>query len=132
MFSEIEKLNLPLQKYVVFGGAALQARGIRETADIDIVATADVLEKCKSEGWEDHPRINQNNTLGLHKGIVELYPDVGRGLNLDFEYLRKNTEIINGIPFCNLEDIIQVKRAYGREKDLQDIELIRKYIGSRK
>ena len=56
VIEELKKLNFPSEKYVVFGGAALAARGLRETFDIDIVASDDLLAKCGAEGWKEHPR----------------------------------------------------------------------------
>ena len=36
--------------------------------------------------------------------------------------------IIDGVPFLNIEEIIKFKTAMGREKDLKDIELLKKYV----
>jgi hypothetical protein len=51
LFDEIKKLNFPNDKYVVVGGAAMAARGIKETGDIDIVVMPDLFDRCKLEGW---------------------------------------------------------------------------------
>jgi hypothetical protein len=129
IFNEIKKRNFPIESYVVFGGAAIAAREIRKTHDVDILVTLELLEQCRRSGaWKDHPRINPNEPAGLDNGAIELYPTIGSGITSTFKELRDSAEIINGIPFCSLEDIILIKRAYGREKDFKDIELINKYL----
>ena len=132
VIEEIKRLNFPSEKYVVFGGAALAARGLRETFDIDIVASDDLLAKCGAEGWKEHPRLKSGEKNGFHKGIIEIYPNVGGNFEANFADLRKNAEMIDGIPFCGLNDVIRIKRAYGRAKDLKDIELIENYLSNSK
>jgi hypothetical protein len=48
--------------------------------------------------------------------------------NPDINMLIKNAEIINGLAFTRLTDVIDFKRALGRPKDLVDIDLIRKRL----
>jgi len=36
--------------------------------------------------------------------------------------------VINGIPFLSIEETIKFKRVIGREKDLKDIELLKRFI----
>lgn len=127
IFNQIKKLNFPLGKYVVVGGAAMAARGIKNTRDIDIVVTPDLFEKCKREGWR--PKLKPNGEIGLQKGIVEVYLDVNCGdFNPTTEYLIQSSEIINGILFLNLKNVIRFKKEYGKEKDARDIGLIEKYL----
>jgi len=37
IFERVKKLNLPLGEYVVIGGGILEALGIRNTNDVDII-----------------------------------------------------------------------------------------------
>jgi hypothetical protein len=46
VFREIKKLGFPPERYVVFGGGAIAARGIRETHDVDILVALELLEEC--------------------------------------------------------------------------------------
>ncbi len=129
IFTQIKRLNFPLDQYVVFGGAAIAARGIRETNDADILVTKELLDKCAQDGqWKIHPRLDPNEPAGLDNGIIEIYPTIGGGFSTNFKELRANADMIDGIPFCSLEDVIRIKEVYGREKDLKDVELIRRYL----
>lgn len=129
IFTQIKRLNFPSDQYVVFGGAAIAARGIRETNDADILVTKELLDKCSQDGqWKVHPRLNPNEPAGLDNGIIEIYPTIGGGFPTNFKKLRANADMIDSIPFCSLEDVIRIKEAYGREKDLKDIDLIRQHL----
>lgn len=130
IFSEVKNLNLPLGQYVVVGSGIMQALGIKEARDIDIVVIPELFEKCKQEGWEQiswtYPE--KLGQIYLRKGFVELYLDVNCGsCNPTTEELIENAEIINGVPFIGLDQLISFKKAYGKEKDFADIKLIEEY-----
>src|SRR5688572_20864099 len=104
IFAELQKLNFSPESYVVVGGAAMAARDIKETSDIDIVVTPDLFELCKQSGWKEHLR--PNGERGLSKGGVELYLHVNCGdFNPTFQELQGRAEIIDSLPFCSLQDI---------------------------
>lgn len=127
LFKEIKNLGFSADKYVIVGGASMMARGIKKTADIDIVATPDLFEYCAQNGWEKH--IKPNGGFGLHKGPVEIYIDVNCGnFNPTFEELKRRSQIINGAPFCSIDDVLRYKKEYNREKDIKDIKLINDYL----
>ena len=46
--------------------------------------------------------------------------------------LLKMAEIIEGIPFAPLTEVLKWKKAFGRPKDVVDIELIEQYLESHK
>ncbi len=133
IFTTIKNLDFPASEYVVIGGAALAGREIKETSDADILLSRGLLDELrKSPDWKYHPRIIPTEEAGLVNidGTVELYPTVG-GIELSFEEIKSREEVIEGIPFANLEDILKIKETYGRQKDLRDIELIKTYLLSR-
>ena len=129
--AEIKKLNLPPGKYVVVGSGPMAVRGLREAHDIDIVVMPDIFEQYKAAGWEVVPWTYEDHKgqMYLRKGVFELYLDVNCG---DFwpttTDLINRAEIIEGIPFTNLNDTISFKKAYGREKHLKDVAVIENYL----
>ncbi len=130
IFFELNRLNFPKDKYLVIGGAALAGRGLKQTQDLDMLVQKDFLEELrKSSVWKHHPRIITTEEPGLvnMSGTVELYPTVG-GADLTFDDMKKREEIINGFPFARLNDILLIKLAYHREKDLKDIVVIRTFL----
>ncbi len=130
VFSELNKLNFPQEKYLVIGGAALAGRNLKETRDLDILVEKDFLKELRKDTtWKYHPRIIPTEEAGLvnAEGTVELYPTVG-GIDLTFKDMKTREEFIEGLPFANLQDILLIKQSYGREKDLKDIKLIEAYL----
>ncbi len=149
----IKNLSFPESEYILIGGAALAMRGIKETKDIDILVSKNLMEKLKKENqnikdeykyWQHHPRIIANEEAGLiHKNesikseeenehaddysVVELYPSIACDTVL-FSELKNNQEMIDDIPVAHVADIIKIKEFYNREKDQKDIELIKKYL----
>jgi len=127
---EIQKLGFDPLEYVVIGGAAMAARGLKETSDIDVLVSAELFEACKNtKEWKHHQREIEGEDAGLvnKEGTVELYPTIC-GLSSAFDSIREGAEFIVGIPFASMQDVLRIKQTYNREKDQDDITLIRNYI----
>lgn len=118
-------------EYVVVGSGPMAARGIRDAHDIDIVVAEKLFEKCRRDSWEQVPWTYPEKLqhIFLKRGIVELYLDVNcESFNPTTEELIARADIINGIPFASLGDVIQFKKGYNRPKHDRDIELIETYL----
>ena len=123
-------LNFPEADYIIIGGAAMAIRKIKETSDIDILVSQDLLKILRnSKEWSHHLRILANEEAGLvnKEKTVELYPEIANN-SISFEELKLGQEVIEGIPVANLNHIIKIKQFYAREKDFKDIAIIRKYL----
>ena len=131
VIEEIKKLNFSSGEYVVVGSGPMAIRGLKEAHDIDIVVTPELFEKCRISGWEEMPwtypeKVGQ---IYLKKGDVELYLDVNAGsFNPTTAELIERSETIQGVPFVTLKDMINFKKAYGREKHLKDIKIVEEYL----
>ncbi len=127
IFERVKNLHLPLGEYVVIGGGILEALGIRDTRDLDIVVTQELFEELrKSKTYREEIRWGKVFLIGDN---VEI------GTKLEWENYSTGTEeaiktamIINEVPFLNLEETIKFKKAMGREKDFKDIKLIENYL----
>lgn len=123
VIAEILALELPAHAYVVVGGAAMTIRGLRETSDIDLVVTPDLFDRLAAVGWTRKPR--PNGQPGLRRGRVEVYLDVGTpSCAPGVEWLLAHADLDAGIPLVDLDTLLAWKRAYGREKDARDVELL--------
>ena len=130
LIGKIKALNLPEEEYLVAGGAVLAIHGIRGCADIDIAVTPQVFADFKSRGWEEKP--SEWGSRIFRRGDFE----VGEVLVLKdyrptFQELRARAEMFEGVPFASLEDTLSLKKALGREKDQEDILLIKEYLRSK-
>ena len=126
IIEKIKALNFPDGEYVVIGSCIMDVLEIRKAKDIDIAITSFLHNKLRQEGeWNE---VERYGLIFLQKDVFEITP------RLDWEKYKTTTKeailtstIIDGIPFMNLDELCKFKSALGREKDLIDIKLIKKY-----
>jgi hypothetical protein len=117
-------------EYIVVGSGPMAAREIRDFKDVDILVSKKLYDELLKKGWE----VVEVEGVGgkfkvLKKGIFEVNTSLWHGdYKPDTGELIKNAEIIYGVPFLPLQELIKFKTALGREKDLKDIELINNYL----
>lgn len=133
ILTEVRKLALPDGHYCVIGSGILSAKGLREAHDLDILVSRELYDRKVSEGWEMRPWTKpgyEGRTPYLVSGEVELYLEVAYGPegNRYLSDLVADAEVIEGIPFMSLGELMRAKRAYGRPKDFADIALIEEYL----
>ena len=113
IFKELEKLDLPKDKYIVISGASLVVQDIiDETDDIDLTCSKEFYDKLD---WPT--RIGAFGVEIKYKDCFEI------GCNLP-EY--QNVVLINSYRFLSLEDCLEIKKRLNRSKDkklIKDLEL---------
>ncbi|EKE30052.1 MAG: hypothetical protein ACD_2C00052G0013 [uncultured bacterium (gcode 4)] len=131
LFEEFRGKDLPIGEYVIVSGWTLAARWIRKCSDIDI-AVSDGL-------WENLlrtylPTVGNNIVRIVISENIEAF---GNWSFIEFESSNWNpiieeqisrAEIINWLSFQSLRDCIWFKSKSWRDKDKQDIGLIKSYI----
>jgi hypothetical protein len=132
-------------EYMVIGAVALTAHGYpRFTADVDLVLTADGLEKFHREligrgyrpafeGAKKKLRSTQNNVV-IEVITTGEYPGDGRPKPISFPNPATASSRINGVQVVTLEKLVELKLASGmtapdRLKDLADIQELIKARG---
>jgi len=120
--NELEKLNLPKDKFAIFGSGPLAIRDIRETNDLDIIVKPELWEKLKKK----YPVKDKEKGL-IKIGNIEIYKKWGKWFD-DMSKLIDEADIIRGLRFVKIERVLEWKKAFNREKDKKDIELIKKYF----
>lgn len=126
---EVKSLNLPEGKYVVFGSGPLQVHGIRQSSDIDILTTPELYDRLKNQGWDEGRWEPPYPGSYLYRGNFQIVNNWNYGVyNPDPRQLIDTAEIIDGVPFVPLQEVLLWKRAFGREKDKEDIRLIEEYL----
>jgi len=127
IFERVKNLGFPIGEYIVFGSGILEALGIRESRDIDVMVLPELFKKLReSKKYKEEMRWGKIFLFG---------EDIDIGAKLDWENYSTTIEeaintamIINGIPFLNIKETIKFKKAMGREKDTRDIKLIKGYL----
>lgn len=130
ILTTIQSLNFPPSQYILIGGAAMAIRGMKETKDIDILVSKELLESLQGKpSWHHHPRIIATEEPGLVSSdkLVELYPTIASN-TITFDELKAHEEIIEGVPVAHLDDIMRIKEFYHREKDQADVALIAEHL----
>lgn len=126
----IKSLNLPLGTYAAIGSAAMAVRNIREAHDLDIVVLPEVFAKMGGDWKHDDEFFQKWHRHRLIKGDIEMYQDLyidSIQKNILAETVISNADIIEGVAFMSLDDLLMYKRNLNREKDVQDIALIETY-----
>ncbi len=125
LVEEFKKLNLSDNEYIIYGSGALAVRGIRDVRDLDVFVTDKLYQKLEKI------YLKNKKEEKIKIGEIEIYPsrtwewesDVGK-----LEDVIERGEVINGIRFILLEDLITCKKKMGRCKDFKDIKLIENYL----
>lgn len=130
LLNEIQKLPFSNTDFIIVGGGALTIRNLRNTHDIDIVVIPELFEKLQTSNEWSY-KVRPNGKPKLYKDFIEVYLDVNTD---DFQrstsQLFEHADIFNQIQFIDLQTLMQLKKSYGREKDLHDNELIQIYLAS--
>jgi hypothetical protein len=127
---ELTGLNLPSGQYAIFGSGPLAIRNLRDAGDIDIIVTQELWEKLA----KTHPQTVKETIKGpvtsINIGHLEIYRD---WLNLTpkIKELIETADIINNLPFVKLEYVIEWKTYMGRDKDKNDLKLIKTHLNSK-
>lgn len=118
----LKKYNLDTSKYMVIAGAAMTMLGLKElTHDIDISVTPDYYEYLKN---------NFDCQIEWDNGGSNVY-FIDNIINFGINYYNVDHLMIDGIPVQRPEDIIKIKQIFNRQKDLDDIDIIKKYMDNK-
>ena len=126
LFLKIAALNLPPGKYALFGSAPMGIRDLRDCHDIDIIATEDLWNTFRNRpGWI--ARVGPWGDDYFEKEEVELWKNWRPGA-WDIQKLIDAAQVIDGLPFVPLEDVLRWKKLIAREKDMKDIAVIEDFL----
>ena len=129
---ELKSLNLPTDQFAVMSSGVLAVRGLREARDLDLVVTRRLWVALSSKyPVEKH---DKGYFISLDKNIEAVG---GRVESQEKDFIQmevqiKKADIIDGVRYVKLEDVIKFKKRLGRKKDIKDIALIDKYLKRRK
>ncbi|MBA7632319.1 hypothetical protein ES703_39863 [subsurface metagenome] len=117
--SKLKKLNLPVDEYAVFGSGPLAIHGIRNSEDIDIIVKTKLWDKLVKKYPQENKKLIKIGNLEVYKNWRPWFNDINK--------LIDNADIFNGIRFVKLKYVLVWKKAYNREKDKKDVQLIEQH-----
>ena len=116
----LNKAAFDIDEYWVTSGAAMVLHGIKETTrDIDLGCTSQMADRLESKGY-----------------CVEVLHDGSRKIAFSEEieifenWIEDKVILLEGLPVVSMDGMIMMKEKLGREKDLEDIRLIKKFRNS--
>lgn len=118
----VKRLRLPDRSYVVIGGGVLEALGLRETMDVDMVVNKSTYKQFQERGWKEYVHDDGKRILS-HRGYKIMTSYMGR----DVHRLLRHAFVKQGVYFMGVDDLIKSKEQFRRAKDLEDIALLREY-----
>lgn len=126
LLRQLDTLNLPIGHYAIFGSGPMAVRGLRESHDIDLLVSKALFEEFSQKpGWT--AKTADCKAEKIVNGDIEMINEWKPG-NWDTETLIREAELIDGVPYVRLEEVMKWKAIYGRQKDLDDIALLEEYL----
>lgn len=129
---ELSKYNLDSTNSVIIAFGPLQALGLKESKDIDIVVDSSMLEKLallKDFRKEEYPE----GHYCLRNGVLQIgdkFLISKININWTYNYIFKNSFVLDGLRYMKLDFVLKIKKLLNRPKDIHDIELIEEYLSS--
>jgi len=131
-FAVLREFNLPNDQYIITGSGPLGIRNMRTMGDLDIIVSPSLLATLlKKYEITDENGIKK---IILSEGVLEAFwEDSFDSVQFDSQAPTiaariESAEIIDGLPFDTLENVLYYKRKGEREKDLHDIFLIEQWM----
>lgn len=104
--------------YWVTSGAAMVLYGLRDrTRDIDLGCTTSMADRLEQKGYPVEILRDGSRKIAFSDRI-ELFEN----------WLEGGIVLLEGLPVVSLEGLLRMKEALGREKDLEDIRLIKEQL----
>ncbi len=130
LFEKFKELNLPIGEYAIFGSGPMAARGLKQSNDIDAIVTDRIFNEYKNKPEWKLKEIGDWGVELISCGEIEMLNGWGPG-KWDTQKIISEAEIINGLAFVKLGEVLKWKKMMVREKDKKDIELIEEYLNKK-
>ena len=111
----------------------MAVRGLRDSNDIDIIVSKKIWDKYKSNPkWKLITFVRDNKTIEiLENNNIEIGTSWDPGI-WDINKLISESEIIDGLSFVRLKEVLRWKKISNRDKDKKDIEILKNLIKKNK
>lgn len=133
--SYLDKLKLNPTNSIVIGSGILNALNIRESNDIDLVVSE--VEYARFLKDSHYVKFNKHGNDVLTKDNIEISTHwIILGEEWTFDKSLLESIVINNIRYIKIEFLLKVKKSWisngeGREKDINDVKLIERYLVSK-
>ena len=124
LFDQLRQLELPTGDYAVFGSAPLAIRGIiPKCNDLDILCRGAIWETVCQAGTTEFLPEYDVTIASFYDGKVTFGTTWGIG-KFDIDELIDTAEIIDSLPFVQVEHVISYKTIRSSAKDLLHLKAL--------
>ena len=114
----LEEFPYNREEYWIVAGGAMVLYGFREqTGDIDLGCSRSMADRLAADGFPFQKSEDGKRRFRIGE-VIEVFE----------EWLSDTVVSVDGFPVVSVKGLLEMKRELGREKDLKDIELIRKHF----
>lgn len=124
LLGEFKKLELPDGKYAIYGSGPMAVRGLKPADDLDVVVTNELYQKLLEKYSE-----NEKGCIAI--GDIEIF-SADDALIENPKAVIARAELIEGLRFILLKDLIAWKKKRARPKDFEHIKMIENYLKKQK
>jgi hypothetical protein len=130
LIKKLLALNLPVNDYAIFGSGPMFAHGLKDLGhDVDIIARGEAWNMATKFSKPQQADYGVGLVITLEDGQIEIYNNWAPG-KWDINELIDTAEIVSGIKFVTLTNVLKWKKLFGRPKDFDHIKTIEAYLAS--
>jgi hypothetical protein len=121
--AKVLELKLPPHDYVLFGSLPLLAHELVDSVnDIDILARGFAWEQAQTFARAELAPMGE---WRVSLGSIEIY---NAWLGMDVEAIIDRAVFVNGLPYADLQDVLEFKQKLNRPKDTEHIRRILTFL----
>ena len=125
LFDSLRQLALPKGEFAVFGSGPLAIRNIiTEPNDLDVICRGRAWERIRALGGTGCEQEQGLSLITLYDGKLSFGTRWVIG-DFDVDELIDNAEMIEGLPFVQLEHVVRYKLDRRSQRDLQHLAALR-------
>lgn len=127
VIKQLLSVGMPAKDFAVFCSGPMFAHGFYDLPhDVDVLARGQAWEKAR-----EHHRLSLSvmgdEEVKLFGGKVEIFRELPFE-GFDVDKLIDEADVIEGIRWVKLDELIRIKEKMGREKDKEHVRMIREYL----
>jgi hypothetical protein len=127
LISRLLALELDASDYAIYGSGQLLVHGLRSINDLDIVARGRAWARAREIGVAAIAPLNNAPMVQFWDGMIEVTSGwITHEGSVD--RLIDEAEMIHGIRFVRLTNVLSYKKKLARPKDIADIEALQAHL----
>jgi hypothetical protein len=121
LIKQVKNQQWPLGHWAVFGSAILGVYGLREVPNIDVIVDGYLWDKITSSRGQDDEGF-------VRIGQVKISDWWFAPTRKSLLTLISEAQMINGVPFVRIEEVLNYKKGLIDEKHKKDVRLIEEWL----